>query len=75
VCVAKQRTRYNNKTIALTAIAIAAVLVLFAAAPLTTIHQAHAFWGGGWGWGGDWGGCGGCCGGCGCGGLVSSWGW
>ena len=68
----------RQKTIALTAIAIAAVLVLFAAAPLATTHQAHAFWGRGWGWGGGWGGwggwgggwgggCGGW-GGCGCGG-------
>jgi hypothetical protein len=45
----------KQRTIALTAIAIAAVLVLFAAAPLATTHQAQAFWGGGWGgWGGGW---------------------
>lgn len=50
----------KQKTIALSVIAIAAVLVLFAAGPLVTTHQAYACWGGGWG--------GGCCGCCGCGG-------
>lgn len=41
----------KQRTIALSVLAIAAVLVLFAAAPLVTTHQAHAFWGRGWGWG------------------------
>jgi hypothetical protein len=65
----------KQRTIALSLIAIAAVLVLFAAGPLVTTHQAHAFWGGGWGGCGGcgWGGCGGCgwggCGGCGWGGC------
>ncbi|MFY9869437.1 MAG: hypothetical protein WAK17_06940 [Candidatus Nitrosopolaris sp.] len=50
----------KQRTIAISAIAIVAVLVLFASAPLITTHQAYAFWGGG---------CGGGCGGCG------GWGW
>jgi len=41
-------------------LAIVAVLVLFASAPLVATHQASAFWGGGSGWGGccdyGWGG-------------------
>jgi hypothetical protein len=57
----------KQRTIALSVLAIAAVLVLFAAAPLVTTHQAHAFWGRGWGWGGGWGGCG-------CGGWGGPWG-
>ena len=55
-------TSTKQKTIAISALAIVAVLALFASAPLVTTHQAHAFWGRGWGWGGgcgDWGGCGG----------------
>jgi len=40
----------KQKTIALSLIAIAAALVLFAADPLITTHQAHTFWGRGWGW-------------------------
>jgi hypothetical protein len=60
----------KQRTIALSVIAIAAVLVLFAAAPLVATHQAHAFWRGGWGWGGGWGGWGGC----GCGGWGGPWG-
>ena len=45
----------SNKKTTIALIAIAAVLVLFAAAPLVTTHQANAFWGGGWGgWGGGW---------------------
>jgi hypothetical protein len=60
----------KQRTIALSVLAIAAVLVLFAAAPLVTTHQAHAFWGRGWGWGGGWGGWGGC----GCGGWGGPWG-
>jgi hypothetical protein len=55
----------SNKKTTVALIAIAAVLVLFAAAPLVSTHQASAFWGRGWGWGGGWGGWGGCCGGCG----------
>jgi hypothetical protein len=62
----------NKKTIAISAIAIAAVITLFATGPLVAAHQAQAFgfhrggffhrgFGGGffpgWGWGG-WGGCG-----------------
>jgi len=69
----------SNKKTTIALIAIAAVLVLFAAAPLVTTHQANAFWGGGWGggwggWGGGWGGCGGWGGGCGgCGGWGGGW--
>jgi len=51
----------KQRTIALSFIAIAAAVLLFAAGPLVATHQAHAFWGGGWGCGcGGWGGCGGC---------------
>jgi hypothetical protein len=39
----------KQRTIALCAIATAAVIVLFASAPLIATYQAHAFWGG-WGW-------------------------
>jgi hypothetical protein len=43
-------------------IAIAAAVLLFAAGPVVSTHQAYAQWGGG-GWGGGWGGgFGGCCG-------------
>jgi len=67
----------KQRTIAISALAIVAVLALFASAPLVATHQASAFWGRGWGggwggWGGGWGGgCGGWggCGGCG------GWGW
>jgi len=46
----------SNKKTTIALLAIAAVLVLFAAAPLVTTHQANAFWGGGWGgWGGGGG--------------------
>jgi hypothetical protein len=47
----------KQRTIAISAIAIVAVLVLFASAPLVATHQAHAFWGGGCGGGcgGGWG--------------------
>ena len=41
----------KQRTIAISAIAIVAVLVLFASAPLVATHQAHAFWGGGCGGG------------------------
>jgi hypothetical protein len=51
-------TTEKQKTISLSVIAIAAVLLMFAAGPLVTSHQAYACWGGGWG-----GGCCGCCGG------------
>src|SRR5262245_16511411 len=40
----------KQRTIVLRFIAIAAVFVLFAAAPLVTTHQAQAYWGRGWGW-------------------------
>jgi hypothetical protein len=71
----------KQRTIALSILAIAAVIALSASAPLVATHQAQAFWSrggfghgfgfrGGWGFPGwSWGG--GCCGGCGCGG----WGW
>ncbi|HXX98541.1 MAG TPA: hypothetical protein VEL11_15665 [Candidatus Bathyarchaeia archaeon] len=52
-------------------IAIAAAVLVFAAGPVVTTHQAYAqFWGGGWG-----GGFGGCCGcfSC-CGGWGGGWG-
>ena len=63
----------NKKTVAISAIAIAAVIAVFAATPFVVAHEAQAFrggfgfgrgfgWGGGffpgWGWGGGWGGCG-----------------
>ena len=63
----------NKKTVAISAIAIAAVIAVFAATPFVVAHEAQAFRGGfgrgfgfggfgggffpGWGWGG-WGGCG-----------------
>jgi hypothetical protein len=51
-------------------VAIAAAVLLFAAGPVVSTHQAYAqFWGG---WGGGWGG--GCCGCCGCGGWGGGWG-
>ena len=65
----------NKKTIAISAIAIAAVIAVFAATPFVVAHEAQAFRGGfgfgrgfgfgggffpGWGWGGGWGGWGGC---------------
>jgi len=53
----------KQRTIALSAIAIAAVLVLFASVPLVATHQAYACWGGG------------CCRCCGCGGWDGGWGW
>jgi hypothetical protein len=78
----------NKKTIAISAIAIAAVIAVFAATPFVVAHQAQAFrggwgfgrgfgWGGGFfpGWGGGWGGCGGCGCGCSCGGGWGGWGW
>ncbi|MGC2682710.1 MAG: hypothetical protein WA323_12650 [Candidatus Nitrosopolaris sp.] len=56
----------NTKTtVMFSIVAIAAVLVLFAAGPLVTTHQAYAWGGGGWG--------GGCCGCCGCGGWGGGW--
>ena len=58
----------KQRTIAMCALAVVAVLALFASAPLVTTHQANAFWGRGWGWGG-WGGWGGGCGWGGCGGC------
>jgi hypothetical protein len=69
----------NKKTMAVSAIAIAAVIAVFAVTPFVLAHDAQAFRGfygrgfgfgrGFGGWGGGWGGgCGGCCGGCGCGG-------
>jgi hypothetical protein len=57
----------KQKTIALSVLATAAVLVLFASGPLVATDQAHAYWGRGWGWGGGWGGCG-------CGGFGGPWG-
>jgi hypothetical protein len=61
----------NTKTtVMFSIVAIAAVLVLFAAGPLVTTHQAYAWGGGSWG-GGSWGG--GCCGCCGCGGWGGGW--
>jgi hypothetical protein len=37
----------KQKTIAICTLAILAVLVLFASAPLVATHQANAYWGGG----------------------------
>jgi hypothetical protein len=46
----------KQKTIAMSALAVVAVLTLFASAPLVATHQANAFWGSGWGgWGPGWG--------------------
>jgi hypothetical protein len=46
----------KQKTIAMSALAIVAVLALFASAPLVATHQGNAFWGRGWGgWGPGWG--------------------
>jgi hypothetical protein len=42
----------------MSALAIVAVLVLFASAPLVATHQANAYWGGGWGPGWGYGGSG-----------------
>jgi hypothetical protein len=80
----------NKKTIAVSAIAIAAVIAVFAATPFVVAHEAQAFWrGGGFfhrgfgfrgGFGGfgfpgwGWGGGWGGCGGC-CGGCgCGGWG-
>jgi uncharacterized membrane protein len=73
----------NKKTIAVSAIAIAAVIAIFAVTPFVLAHEAQAFgrfgggfgrFGGGFGrfggWGGGWGGWGGGCGCCG-----GGWGW
>lgn len=70
----------EQRTIALSTMSIAVVIVLFASGPIIATHQAQAFRGGfgfhrGLGWGGwavggvggcgGWGGCGcGVCGGC-----------
>ena len=51
-------TLTKQRTVAVIAIAIAAVIVLFASAPLIATLQAQAFWGV-WDWGGGfshWGG-------------------
>jgi hypothetical protein len=79
----------NKKTIAISAIAIAGVIAVFAVTPFVIAHEAQAFFGRGFGfggfhrgfgfggfggWGGGWGGWGGC-GGC-CGGCgCGGWGW
>jgi hypothetical protein len=62
----------KQRTIAMSALAIVAVLVLFAPAPLVATHQANAFWGRGWG--GGWGGWGGYGGYGGYGGWGGGWG-
>jgi hypothetical protein len=56
----------KKQTLALSSVAMAAVITLFASGPLVAAHQALACggWGGGWG-----GGCG-----CGCGGGWGGWG-
>jgi len=41
-------TSTKQKTIAMSALAIVAVLALFASAPHVATHQANAFWGRGW---------------------------
>jgi hypothetical protein len=51
----------KQKTMAMSALAIVAVLALFASAPLVATHQANAFRGPGWGgyyggWSGYYGG-------------------
>ena len=52
----------KKQTLALSSVAMATVVTLFASGPLIAAHQALAC--GGWGWGGG-GGCG-----CGCGGGL-----
>ena len=57
----------NKKTIAISAIAIAAVITLFATGPLVAAHQAQAYrggWGGGFHRGFGFGG-----------GFFPGWGW
>jgi hypothetical protein len=41
--------RPPTRRIALSAVAIAAVVAVFATGSLVTTHQAHAYWGRGWG--------------------------
>ncbi|HXX95631.1 MAG TPA: hypothetical protein VEL11_00755 [Candidatus Bathyarchaeia archaeon] len=64
----------NTKTsVVFSIIAVAAAVLLFAAGPIVSTHQALA-WGGGFG---GWGGFGGCCGCfscCGCCGGFGGWG-
>ena len=64
----------NTKTsVVFGIIAVAAAVLLFAAGPIVSTHQALA-WGGGFG---GWGGFGGCCGCfscCGCCGGFGGWG-
>jgi len=45
----------KQRTIAMSALAIVAVLALFVSTPVVATHLAHAFWGGGWGGCGCWG--------------------
>jgi hypothetical protein len=67
----------NAKTsVVFSIIAVAAAVLLFAAGPVVSTHQALA-WGGGFGGFGGWGGFGGCCGCfscCGCCGGFGGWG-
>ena len=69
----------TKKSVVFGIIAVAAAVLLFAAGPIVSTHQALA-WGGGWGggFGGGFGGFGGCCGCfscCGCGGFGGFGGW
>lgn len=65
----------NTKTsVVFSIIAVAAAVLLFAAGPIVSTHQALAWGGGGFG---GWGGFGGCCGCfscCGCCGGFGGWG-
>jgi len=60
----------TKKSVVFSIIAVAAAVLLFAAGPIVSTHQALA-WGGGFGGFGGFGGCCGCFSCCGCGG----WGW
>jgi hypothetical protein len=65
----------NTKTsVVFGIIAVAAAVLLFAAGPIVSTHQALA-WGGGFGGWGGWGGFGGCCGCFSCCGCCGFGGW
>jgi hypothetical protein len=64
----------NTKTsVVFSIIAVAAAVLLFAAGPIVSTHQALA-WGGGFGGFGGFGGCCGCFSCCGCCGGFGGWG-
>jgi hypothetical protein len=66
----------NTKTsVVFSIIAVAAAVLLFAAGPIVSTHQALAWGGGGFGGFGGFGGCCGCFSCCGCCGGFGGWGW